>query len=150
MASPQSSAKLFSNYKITMHDVDADYSTAAVVTATEVDMSVCNGVGYVIMTSALTGAGPTLVEIVGYTTSGGTGTVTQIKTSGTVAADAVGDYVALECTAAELRQEAEDAGAELRYVALRLTNANAQDECVATVIQDQIYKGASETATTIS
>lgn len=150
MASPQGSAKLFSTLDCDIYDVDADYTTAAVVTSTVTDMRDVLKYGVLAMSSALTGAGISLLEIIGCTASNGTGTITVIKSSGAVVADAVGDFVALECTAEELRQEAADAGAALRYCAVRLTMANAADEAVVTVIREPRFKGANKTATTIS
>lgn len=151
MASPQSSNKIASNCKWTIHDVDADYSTAAVVTSTVTDALSYGGFGVLAMSSLLAGNGITKVEIIGCTGSDGTGSITVIKDSGTVAADAVGDYVFLECTAEELRQEAADAGADLRYYAVRLTNNNSGDEAVISVLAtDPRIATSGLTATTIS
>ena len=121
MASPQASEHLSSRLNAAIFDVDADYTTAAVVASTEIDMRDHSHVMYLAMSSTLTGAGISLLEIVGYTTTGGTGDITSLKTSGAVVCDAVGDYVMEEVSAEELRQEASDAGAQLRYVAVRLT-----------------------------
>lgn len=150
MASPQGYDKLFTNAKIQIFDVDADYTTAAVVTATALDMRDYASFAVVAMASALTGSGITKLEIVGGSDSGVTADVTSIKDSGTVAADAVGDYVVLECSASELAQEGADAGADLRYVAVRLTNDNAGDEAVICTIAEARYPQDGLTANTIS
>ena len=67
MAIASSSEKFSSRNKLTMHDVDSDYTTAAVVTATVKDMRGYEGYAVCVMASALTGSGITLVEIVGET-----------------------------------------------------------------------------------
>ena len=156
MASPQSSEKIFANQKIQMFDHDPDGTSAAIVTpdagTTEryAGMRDYCGFAVVAMSSALTGAGITLVEIVADDDQAGTN-LTVIKTSGAVVADAVGDYVVLECTAEEIAQESEDAGADLRYVAARLTVANAADEAVVAYIQTEPrFAGTGLTATTIA
>lgn len=150
MASPQGYDKKFTHEKCQIFDVDADYSTAAVVTATALDMSLYADFRVLAMASALTGSGITKLEIVAGSDSGVTTDVTVIKDSGTVAADAVGDYVALECSALEVAQEGADAAADLRYVAVRLTNDNAGDEAVICTMATARYPEDGLTATTIS
>lgn len=83
-----------------------------------------------VMATIATG-GPTLVEIVCSDDSAGSTNLTQVKTSGTVAADAVGDIVSLEATVEEIRA----ASATAQYVAARITCANSADECSVTYIQ---------------
>ena len=68
------------------------------------------------------------MEIVGYTDSAGAGTAYVVKDSGTVAADAVGDQVTIECNAQEVAQIGTDNGVALRYVTARITCSNAGDE----------------------
>lgn len=109
------------------------------------------GFAVIAMSSTLTGAGITLLEIVASDDALGVTNVTQIKTTGTVAADAVGDFVVLECTDDEIRQASEAAGLALRYVAARLTLANAADEAVVTYIRHEPrFAAANLTANTIS
>jgi len=140
MASPQSSEKLASRLKVQMWDHDPGATTAQVVTpdggttVRYVDQSNYGCFMVMSMASTLTGNGCTLLEIVAADDATGTN-ATVIKTSGVVAPDAVGDYVFLECTSEEIRQESEDAGYDLRYVAGRITCANAADEQVVTYIQ---------------
>jgi len=134
MASAQAVEKIFANnaQELLVHDPD---STSAVIVTPDGgtteqwrDMRDFNNFSVTAMTSALTGTGVTLVEIVGNTASDGSGTTVQIKTSGAVAADALGDQVSLECTAEELRQEGNDNSVDLRYVAARITVENIADE----------------------
>jgi hypothetical protein len=73
-------------------------------------------------------SGVTKLEIVGYADSAGAGTAYQIKDSGAVVADAVGDEVKVECTAAEIAQIGSANSVNLRYVTARLTCSNAGDE----------------------
>lgn len=153
MASPQAAQHWSARNYALMLDVDADYSTAAVVTTGILDMSLYEGIVVLAMSSALTGAGITLLEIIGCEDSDGTGNITQIVTSGVVAADAVGDWVRAEATAEQMRQESEENGYDLRYMAPRLTNANAADEVVMCVIGYGYKYGPSlnlTPATTIS
>jgi len=139
MASPQSSVRLFANLAIEMWDHDPDGTGATVVTpdggTTErwFDMRDYDKFAAIAMSSTLTGNGITKLEIVAADDTSGTN-VTVIKDSGTVAADAVGDYVVEECTADEVRQESEDGGFTLRYVAARITVQNSADEAVVTYI----------------
>jgi hypothetical protein len=156
MASPQGSMKLFSRNKIQMWDHDPDGTSAAVVTpdagTTErwVDMRDYGCFAAIAMSSTLTGNGISLLEIVAADDTSGTN-VTVIKTSGAVVCDAVGDYVVEECTAEEVRQESEDGGYALRYVAARLTVANAADEAVVTYIRSEPrFATSGLTADTIS
>lgn len=140
MASPQVSNKIFSNNLIEMFDHDPGDTSANVVTpdggTTErwVDIRDFHNFAVTAMSSLLVGAGITLLEIVAADDASGTNTI-QIKTSGAVVADAVGDYVVEECTAEEVRQESVDAGFTARFVAGRITVANGGDEAVVTYIR---------------
>jgi hypothetical protein len=107
------------------------------------------GLAVVAMASALTGNGITKVEIVASATPAFSA-VTVIADSGTVAADAVGDYVPIECTAEQVAQEASDAGVDLRYVAARLTCQNAADEAVVAYFATPRHATLGLTATTIA
>lgn len=156
MVSPQSSDKLFANKTIEMFDHDPDGVAAAVITpdagTTErwVDLRDFTKFAVIAMASALTGAGITKLEIVAADDATGTNTIV-IKDSGAVVADAVGDFVVEECTAEEVRQESEDAGFKSRFVAGRLTVANAADEAVATYIRaGALYPKDGLTVDTIS
>lgn len=157
MASPQASMKIFANNKIEIFDHDPNGTSALEVTpdggTTQrwVDMRGYGAFAAIAMSSALTGAGITKLEIVANTASDGSGTDVVIKDSGTVACDAVGDYVVEECTAEEIAQEGADNSVDLRYVCARLTVANAADEAVVTYIRAYPrYAESGLTADTIS
>lgn len=134
MVSNLSIQKLFANAKIVQYLHDPDGVAAALVTPNAGttkrvwDFRDGSVFGVLATPTVLVGAGITRVEIVACDNADGTGNVTVVKDSGVVAADAKGDYVALECTAEEVRQLSEAGGFNLRYVAARLTLANAGDE----------------------
>lgn len=104
--------------------------------------------GLVMATVATTG--PTLVEIVAATDAAGTN-VTQIVTSGTVAADAVGDFVAIECTAAQVKEMGDSLGYTFTHVGIRITCGNSGDEAAVTYIRaNPKYPVGALTANAIS
>lgn len=157
MASSQSSNKIFANQKIEMFDHDPDSTAALEVTpdggTTQrwVDMANYGAFAAIAMSSLLAGNGITKLEIVANDKSDGSGTDVVIKSSGTVAADAVGDYVVEECTAEELAQEGADNSVNLRYVCARITMQNAGDEAVVTYIRSNPrFAESGLTADTIS
>jgi len=138
MTSAIATEKFRSRNKVEMFDHDPGST----------DPTVCSGGGWkdlrdyggfaaVAMASLLAGNGITKMEIVASDSSDGSTNVTVVKDSGTIAADAVGDQVSLECTAEELAQLSSDNSISpgLRYVAVRLTLANAGDEAVVTYIR---------------
>lgn len=150
MASAVSSEKLFSKQAISMVDADADYTTAAAVASNWLDLRDFEGYAALVKAQALTGAGLTLVEIVAADDTSGTN-ITQVKTSGAIVADAIDDYVALECTAQEIAQLSAAAGYSLRYVNVRLTADNAADEfCVTNIRFGANHAVSGLTATYIS
>lgn len=155
MASPQSSSKLLSEFLIASYDHDPGATTAVITspdggtTLRYVDMRDYSVFGVLATSTAMTGAGITKVEIVASATAAFS-SVTVIKDSGTVAADALGDYVLLECTAEEVAQEGADAGVDLRYVAARITEANSADEAVIVYIGKAKRPHTAISATTIS
>jgi len=139
MASPQDAQHIKSKLLIQMWDHDPGSTCATLAgpdggtTIRYVDMKDYRYFAAAAMSSTLTGAGITKLEIVASAATTFS-SVTVIKDSGTVAADAVGDWVIEECSAEEVAQEASDAGAALRYVAARITVANSADEAVVTYI----------------
>lgn len=145
MASAIATAKISANVKIQMWDHDPGTTNALVLspdggtTDRIFDMSGYEAFACLAMSSTLTGNGITKLEIVAASDSALSTDVTVIKDSGTVAADAVGDYVFEECTAEELAQlsSAGSIDPPLRYVAPRLTVQNSADEAVVTTI---LYK----------
>lgn len=74
-------------------------------------------------------SGITKLEIVAASDTAGTD-LAVVKDSGTVDADAIGDWLIEECSAEEVAQLASDNGTNLRYVAGRLTCSNSGDEAV--------------------
>jgi hypothetical protein len=139
MASPQASQRFLSRNSITRVDHDPGSTDAKLAspdggtTLSYKDMQSYNRFVVLATNQALTGAGITKVEIVASATTAFS-SVTVIKDSGTVAADALADWVALECSAEEVAQEGADGGVNLRYVTARLTCANAADESVVFLI----------------
>jgi hypothetical protein len=133
MASAVSTEKLFANMKIEAIAQTADSSTA--LASTYVDLRDYAAFAVLCMTTVKGGNGLVKLEIVASDASDGSTNVTVIKDSGTVAADAVGDYVALECTAEEIMQLGRAAGVALRYVAARVTNHHAGDDTALTYIR---------------
>lgn len=75
----------------------------------------------------------------------------EVKTTGVIAADAIGDYAVLECTAEEIRQLSSANGYSLRYVTAYIDCHHNDDEVAVTYIRygaKRAYTGL--TATTIS
>lgn len=157
MASPQASQRFLSRNAITRVDHDPGSTDATLASAdggttlNYYDMQNYGRFAVLATNQALTGAGITKVEIVASATTTFS-SVTVIKDSGTVAADALADWVALECSAEEVAQEAADAGANLRYVTARLTVANAADEsCVFLIASEPRFSDLNLTpASTIA
>lgn len=141
MVSAQNSQKLFSRQSIRLYDHDPDGTSAAVVTpdggTTErwVPMKDFRFFAALAMLSVAAGNGITKMELVANTASDGSGTTGVIKDSGTVAADAVGDNIVLECTAEEIRQAGVTAGVNFTHVAARLTMQNSGDEAVVAYVR---------------
>lgn len=134
MASAVSTQKVFSREAIA-----AARATGAAGTvlspSTLLDLRDFDSFAALAMLAAKTGAGITKLEIVAAEDAAGNSNLTVIKDSGTVAADALGDYVVQECTAEEIAQIGRASGYALRYVAARVTLANAADVAAVTVIR---------------
>lgn len=157
MASAVTTAKFSANAAVGMYDHDPGATSAVIVSADggttkiSADMRDYEEFMVVAMSSTLTGAGITKLEIVAADDSTMATNLTVIKDSGVVAADAVGDYVVQECTAEEIAQLSAAGGYDLRYVAGRLTCANAADEAVVTYIRTKPrFAKSGLTATTIA
>lgn len=135
MASAVATQWFRSNHKMEMWDHDPDGTSATLTTPDAgttkrgFDMKNYGHFAAAAMAKPLTGSGITKLEIVAYSDSALSANATVVKDSGTVAADAVGDWVIQECSAEELNALSDGAGAELRYLAARLTLQNAADEC---------------------
>lgn len=141
MASPTSTNYFNSNLLVQMWDHDPGGTSATLVspdggtTVRSVDMRDYSWFAVAAMSSTLTGNGITKLELVAAENAALSTNLTVIKDSGTVAADAVGDWVFVECNAAEVAQEGEDGSvAALRYVGGRITCQNAADEAVVVFI----------------
>lgn len=156
MASAVATQCMRSSLFMASYDHDPGATTAVIVspdggtTKRYVDMRDFTNLAVVAMSSTLTGNGITKLEIVASETTAFS-SVTVIKDSGTVAADAVGDLVVEECSAEEIAHLGEAAGLNLRYVAGRLTCQNSADEAVVTYIGLPVRKCKDLTpATTIA
>jgi hypothetical protein len=133
MATAVTSNKLFSNNAVVVYDHDPGTASAIITTpdggTTKRYLPMAgyeNFAGIVMATIAATG--PTLVDIVAAEDSAGTN-VTTVVTSGTVAADAVGDGVVVECTAAQVKEVGDASGFTFTHVGVRITCGNSGDEC---------------------
>ena len=141
MASPQASDKVATKLNVQMWDHDPDSTAARLVspdantTKRVVDMRDYTHFAVGAMATVLGGANMTKLEIVASDDAAGATNLTVIKDSGTLAADAQGDWAWLECTAKEIRQESEEGGYALRYVAARITMADAGDEAAVVYIR---------------
>lgn len=151
MASAVTTQKIASRMFIKSYDHDPGATSAVIASAdggttpVYVDMSKYEYFGVMCKPNIVGGSGLTKVEIVASAATTFS-SVTVVKDSGTVAADALADNVWQECTAQEVVQ----LGETLRYVAARLTMATATDE--ATVTYVAMGKGAypDMTATAIT
>lgn len=148
MASSVSTEKIFSRDSIECLHHDPDATTAVVVAYR--DMRDFRFFAAIAAISALGTSGAiTKLEIVAADDTSDTN-LTVIKDSGTLDADALGDYIALECTAEEIR--ALSTGSKnLRYVAARVTCDAADAEAVLTYIRSAArFEHTGLTATTIA
>ena len=141
MASAQTIDKLFTEMKIEMLDNDPGAATAKIVSAdgstfVGKDMRDYGNVAVVAMPSVAS-AEITLLEIVASDSADMSTNVTVVVSSGAVAANApLVDYVALECTAEQIKEVDVD-GDGLRYVAARITCNASGDEHVVTYIRSK-------------
>jgi hypothetical protein len=151
MASAVSSEKIGSSIYVKSYDHDPGATTAILAgpdggtTIRYLDMKEYDAVGVMVKPNVVAAGGTTKVELVASATTAFS-SVTVVKDSGTVAADALDDNVFLECTASEVVQ----LGATLRYVAARLTNATNTDEATVTYIGIPKRKYTGLTATAIA
>ena len=152
MASLVTSDKLSSTLKVASYDHDPGATTAIITSpdggTTKRVQDMRDFAHFMVMAKpTIVAAGClTKLEIVAATDSAIT-TAVVVKDSGTVAADALNDYVMLECTVDELAH----LGENLRYLAARLTMATSTDEaCVTYIAGAARYPGAGLTATNIT
>jgi hypothetical protein len=157
MASAVTSAKISPNWAILSYDHDPGATTAQIVTPDGgttkrlVALRDYELFGVACMTSvSASSSGATLVDIVACTDSAGTNATTVVS-SGTVAADAVGDFVWVECTAAQVKEQGDSDGRVYTHVGARITCSNSGDECVVTYLRgNSKYPTAGLTANAIS
>lgn len=141
MASAVTTAHFTANNAVAVYDHDPG-ATSALITSPDggttkryEDMSTYEEFTGIVMATIAT-TGPTLVEIVAATDTAGTN-ATAVVSSGTVAADAVGDYIVVSCSAAQVREVGDAAGYALRYVGVRITCGNSGDECAVVYIRSK-------------
>lgn len=160
MASALATQKFCFENILQMWDHDPGATTALITTPDGgttkrvVDMKDASRFVAAVMATVIAGGGTglTKVEIIACDSSDGTGNVTVVKERDTIAGDAQGDWVVLECSAQELRDLSEAAGASLRYVAVRITCNNAGDEAAVVYLRQGLRHPAldSTAATTIA
>lgn len=141
MASAQTIDKLFTEMKIEMLDNDPGAATAKIVSAdgsTFVGKDMRDyGSFAVVAMPTVASSEITVLEIVASDSSDMSTNVTAVVTSGAVSANApLVDYVALECTAEQIK-EVDTSSVGLRYVAARITCNAAGDEHVVTYIRSK-------------
>lgn len=149
MASAVSASKIGSSIYVKSYDHDPGATSATLAgpdggtTIRYLDMKDYEYAAVVVKPNIVAAGGTTKVELVAAETAAFS-SVTVVKDSGTVAADALDDNVFLECTASELVQ----LGASLRYLAARVTNATATDEATVTyiAIPKRAYSGLTATS----
>lgn len=155
MASALSTEYLGSRLKIRSYDHDPGATSAVLcspdggTTIRYEDMKELRKFSVLAAPAIVGGNGVTKVEIVASATTAFS-SVTVIKDSGAVQADALDDFVFLECTAEEIAHLGAAAGVELRYVAARLTNATGTDEVKVIYISQPVREYSGLTATTIA
>jgi len=139
MASAVTTQKFASRNAMLTYDHDPG-STAAMIVSPDggttkryVSLGLYDHFAAMVMATIATG-GPTLVDVVAATDAAGTN-VTTVVTSGAVAADAVGDCVFVECSAAQVKEVGDAAGFAFTHVGVRITCADVGDECAVTYIR---------------
>lgn len=133
MASAAPAHHLLATLQVQMFDHDPGRTDATITNAAGTTVASIKGQDMRDVSHFLVAAAPSVIvggmtelEIVAATDSSFT-TPVIIKTSGTVANDALGDYTVLECTVEDLQAVST---ADLRYAAARMTCSNAGDACV--------------------
>jgi hypothetical protein len=101
-----------------------------------VDMRDYDGIVLVALNTALTGNGVVTFKAFASENSDGSGTPTLIKSAADPTdADAEGDYLVLEVSAAEIAQAAAEESKALRYVSAELDMQNAADEAAVVYVR---------------
>lgn len=145
-----------SKIKIEKWDHDPGATTAIVVspdggtTKRVVDMAKFHNLAVAAMLTVPAAGAITLLEIIASATED-LASPEVIKTSGVIAADAVGDWAVLECDASELAQIGAETSKALQYAAGRMTCSNAGCEAEVTYIALPVHAFKDLTpATTIA
>lgn len=157
MASSVSTDRLACRRKILMyHHAPADAATeqsvkAGATTTTWQAFKDYGSFQVCAMTGLLVGSGMVELSIYAATSSAGAN-ATEIKTSGVIAADAVGDWAMQECTAEEINQVGKAAGYNFTHVVAYVDCNNNDDEVEVVYILDEprFKYDALTPATTIS
>lgn len=139
--------KILSSMKVTMYDFDPNATTATDIAWVDMQdiLTFCVGFFRTVGSSDLT------MKILANTASDGSGDEeTIVSKTFTEQPDNTGDYVFLECSAAQVRQKGEEEGEALRYVSANLTFATGTDEGVVIYISEPRYKYDGLTADYIS
>lgn len=133
MASAVSTDKLFTNACIEMFThMPADAATEQSVkagTTTTTWRDLRDYEGFAVGACQAVKGGNGMIELSIYAAEDSSGTnATEVKTTGVIAADAIGDYALLECTAEEIAQLGAENGYDLRYVAGYIDSHHNDDE----------------------
>lgn len=137
MASIQSSESWTAKNKVNIYDYDPADSTV-ITDVGWVDMQDYEEFTVICFASALAGTGLTAFKILANSDSAGGGTDAEIKVHALgTAADAVGDWVVLSCSAEEIKQAETTATGRLRYVSANLDCNNSGDEQVVVYIRSK-------------
>ena len=133
MASSQSSVKFFANNCVELFThMPADGATeqsvkAGTTTACWRDMR--DYEGFAVGACQAVKGGNGMIELSIYAAESDSGAnATEIKTTGVIAADAIGDYALLECTAEEIAQIGRAAGYAFTHVAGYIDSHHNDDE----------------------
>lgn len=136
MASAVASQHIQSSFLFQVWDHDPGGTSATIVSADGgttkkfVDMKDYTHFAVIAIQTVIgSSSGITKVELIASDDTAGTNVVV-VKDSGTVDADALCDWLILECNESEIAQLATAAGINYRYVAGRITQSNAGDEAV--------------------
>lgn len=157
MASSVSTDRLSCRRKILMYyhaPADAATEQSAKSGATTTTWTAMEGYGSFQvcgMTALKGGNGMIELSIYAATSSAGAN-ATEIKTSGTVACDAIGDWVMQECTAEEIQQIGKPLGYSFTHVVAYIDCHHNDDEvAVVYILDDPLFKyDALTPATTIA
>lgn len=152
MASAVSSEYIGSRIKMVGYDHDPGGTSATLAgpdggtTKRYVDMKEAYHMGCLVLPAIVGGNGITKVELVA-SAAATFSSVTVVKDTGSIQADALDDFVWLECNVEEVKQ----LGSTLRYVAARITQATGTDESkVIYVTCGRHFETTGMTTTTIA